>query len=155
MQRRLAGDEHAQVPSAFEQLGDGGTAGQDLLEVVEHEQRTPLAQPRREAGRQFAGVVSELERAGDGGQDAGGIADRRERDQERAAGQIVEQSAREGQREAGLTRPAGADQRHEPDPVPQQRLEVVEFAVAAHGFARRGRFVGRASAVCSGPNSVA
>ena len=132
VQRRLAGDEHAQVPSAFEQLGDGRTAGQDLLEVVEHEQRPPLAQPRREAGRQLAGVVSELERAGDGGQDAGGIADRRERDHERAAGQIVEQPAREGQREAGLTRPARADQRHEPDPVPEQRLEVVEFALAAH-----------------------
>jgi hypothetical protein len=94
VQRRLAGDEHAQVPSAFEQRGDGGTGGQDLLEVVEHEQRPPLAQPRREAGRQFAGLVSELERAGDGGQDAGGIADRRERDHERAAGQIVEQPAR-------------------------------------------------------------
>ena len=96
MQRRLTGDEHAQVPSGFEQLGDGRTAGQDLLEVVEHEQRPPLAQPRREAGRQLAGVVSELERAGDGGQGAGGIADRRERDHERAAGQIVEQPAREG-----------------------------------------------------------
>ena len=132
VQRRLAGDEHAQVWSAFEQLGDGGTAGQELLEVVEHEQRAPLAQPRREAGRQFAAAVCELERAGDGGQDAGGVADRRERDHERAAGQIVEQPAREREREARLARPARADQGHEPDPVPQQRLEMVELAFAAH-----------------------
>jgi hypothetical protein len=116
----------------FEQLGDGGTTGQDLLEVVEHEQRSPPAQPRREAGRQFAAAVCELERARNGRQDAGGIADRRERDHEGAAGQIVEQPPREREREARLTRPASARPASRTGPRPPAAPEMVELAVAAH-----------------------
>ena len=130
VQRRLAGDQDAQLRAALEQPGDRRASGQDLLEVVEDEQRGPAAEPRLDLRGELAGVVAEVERPCDRRQHARRIRDRREGDQERAAGQVVEQPPRDRQREARLAHAARADERHEARPVRKQRVQAVQVDVA-------------------------
>ena len=92
-----------------EQAADVGRRVEHLLEVVEHEQQRAV---RERAGQPVehaaVGAVGEPERAGERREDVPGVADRGERDEPRAVGELRRQPARELEREPRLADAARA-----------------------------------------------
>lgn len=100
------GGEHDDL--AHEELCDDRGDSRQLLEVVEHEQHTPRSEPADDVV-----VGLQPDRFGDGGPHGVGLAQRSERDEERAVTEFVREFSRGLQRQPCLARP--------PDPVRVRR----------------------------------
>ena len=89
VERRAAGDEERQAGCTREQLGEHRRRVEQLLEVVEHEQRPPAAQGGDQRFERSAfRPLDQAERAGDRGRDEVGVADRSELDEHHATGEL-------------------------------------------------------------------
>ena len=141
-QRRAAGHDDRQLGRRAQEVGDDRRPGDDLLEVVEHEQRAAVAEvlldpvDRGTLGREQA------ERRGDRGGDEVGVGDRRQRHEPRAVRVALDAVARQRQREPRLARPAGPGERQQARPV-EQRRRLVDLRAADEGGELRRQVVGR------------
>ena len=137
----LAGDaehgtarhEHGQPRCGGEQLREETGRGEQLLEVVQHEQDLRV----RERCRQRL-VLRQQQRLRDRPLDERGILDRCERREDGPVGELLPVPARGLERETRLADPARPGQRDQPDVVAaQRRPQLVELRIAADE--RRGR----------------
>ncbi len=140
-QRLAAGQQHPHLRTGAEQrideLGDGV---EQVLAVVEQQQRRPsgqrLRQPGQDVGRGASrrtveqGGLAQPERPGDGGGDVLAIGDCRQVDEPHPVGQLRLQRRADLDGEPGLARAARPDQRHEPGGA-QRGPDPGELAAAA------------------------
>ena len=132
-QRGAAGDEDTEVRARGQQTRDITSGRQEMLEVVEHEQRPRRDEATHHAVEQGAGGIGDAERLCNRGDHEARLGHGSELDEEDPVGERVKQAmTRCPQREPRLTRAADAGERHEPDVRPGHQLaEFVELIVAA------------------------
>ena len=125
-QRGPARHDDRQLWRRPQQVGDDRGARDDLLEVVEHQQRGAVLEVVLHAidGRPLRG--EQPDGRGDRRRHEVRIGHRRERHEPRAVGVPVDAVARERQRQPRLARAAGAGERQQPRPV-QQRHRAVDL----------------------------
>ena len=132
-QRLATGHEQLSARARSHERCDIAGGVDDLLEVVEHEQRPPVAEER---GRVALGA----DRARDRGEDERRIAKRRQVDEPDAVGERVPRLARRREREASLPDPAGTRERDDPRAViREQAPDVGELHLAPDEGVRRHR----------------
>jgi hypothetical protein len=132
-QRGAAGHEQLAARRRGEQPAQLGGGGEDLLEVVDHEQHL-LAGEQLGGGleRAVAAVLEGAQRLGEGGDDALGVADRRERDEAAAVFEARCGASGELEGEARLPDPARAREREQADVgVGEQGARRGEILLAA------------------------
>ena len=141
MQRLAAGREELHGARRRERLREQRGGVEHLLEVVDHEEELLLGEVRREL---LPGRLVDAERLRDLRQDELGIGDRRERHEEDAVREVLDQLGRRLQREPGLPGAARPGQRDRADVGPAQELDHLgDLAVAPderrrlHGQVRR------------------
>ena len=77
MQRRAAGDEHAQPGRGGQQLGHERRGFEKVFEVIQNQEQAPVAQPGREQRlRRLAAALREAKRLHERRGDDLGLADR-------------------------------------------------------------------------------
>ena len=150
---RPARDEHLDVRRGAQQVGDDRGGRDDLLEVVEDEQEALVAQPVGERIRRSAGRRSRRARptAGDPGRDEHRVADRLERHEEDAVGEVVRRTRRELRATAGScrSRPARSGSAAGSSPgAPAASSSSASRPMNVVSWV--GRLFGRASSVRSG-----
>ena len=125
VQRLTARHEHRQVRAGADRLCDVGGCIEQMLEVVEHEQQSLVADRRRER-------VLRAERLGGDGLDQRGIGERGERHPPDPVVVVVGGRCGRLQREPCLPASTRPGQRDEPDVgPPQQRRDLVDLTLAA------------------------
>ena len=135
VQRLAARDEHRQMRTGADRLGDAGGRVEQMLEVVQHEQQPLVAHRCRQR-------VLRAERLSGGGLDECGIGERGERHPPDPAVVVVRGRGGGLQREPRLAAPTRAGQRHQPDVgSPQQCGDLVDLPLAAEERRRRNRQV--------------
>ena len=118
-----ARDEQLQLRRGREQVGRRGRRLDEVLEVVEDEQEPLLGEEALEALGDGSGAgLAEPERLRDRGQDERGVGDRRERDEEDALREVLDQLGGGLEREPGLARAARAGERQQAHVVPPKPL---------------------------------
>ncbi len=118
-----AGDEELQLRRGREQLAERGCRLDEVLEVVEDEQQPLLGEEVLEAlSDRGRAALPESERLRDRGQDERGIGDRRQRDEEHALGEVLDELGGSLQREPGLARAARPGERQQTHVLPPQSL---------------------------------
>ena len=133
MQRLAARDEHGQLRTGGDRLGDAASRLEQMLEVVEHEQQ-PLVPDSRRQG------VLRTEGLGGGGLDEPRICERGERHPPDTVVVVVCGGSGPLQREPGLAASAGPGQRDQPDVgMPEQLGQLLELAGPADEPRRRRR----------------
>jgi hypothetical protein len=109
-----AGDEDFQQRTRREESGDDSRCLDHLLEIVEHEQRSLVAQDSLESTDQWrASRFRHPKRLGDHRRDEGWIADRGKLDKDEAVLKVIGHGVRCVQGEAGLPDAARAGERQE------------------------------------------
>ena len=125
-QRGTAGDDHRQLGRRAQEVGDDRRPGDDLLEVVEDEQRVAVAEVLLDAVDRRPLRREQAERAGDRGRHEVRVRHGRERHEPGAVRVPLDAVARQGQRQPRLAGPAGARERQEARPV-EERHGVVDL----------------------------
>ena len=129
-QRCAAGRDGLDRRRRGEDLADDAGAGQDLLEVVEHEEQRPIGEIVDESlARRPAGDVAQAERGDDRRSHEVRVADRVERDEPDAIGEGARRTPGKLDCEARLAGPAGSEEGDQAV-VGQQPLELGELALA-------------------------
>jgi hypothetical protein len=101
---------------SLDEAVDLGRGGEDLLEVVEHQQETPTSQAVDDwIEERPSGDISNADHLGDGRQDQCRIGDRRQIDEPGAVLEPMQQFDGHLEPDSGFTGPARAHQRHEAD----------------------------------------
>ena len=138
-----AGDDDLDRRGAAQELGDHRRRGEDLLEVVEDEQQALVGEPFGEGVVDRAcRALGDADRARDPRRDEHRVADRLERDEEHAVGEVVRGAGGQLQRQPGLARPARAGQRQETGRG-QQAGRLVQLRVPTDERRELGRQVVR------------
>ena len=133
--RRSARDEHPYLGAGAKDSAHDGSGGEEVLEVVQEEQKVPSAEEPRE-------VVGSPDRLGDlRGQELG-IRETRERYPEDAVIEPADELRSDLEREACLARAARACDGEEARPVREHRDELLELLLAADERDRDDRQVG-------------
>jgi hypothetical protein len=132
-QDSAAGDQRRQRWAGGQQTGDDGAGIQHLLEVVEHQQRSPLAQKARHSLFDAAALdIPHPKRLRDARRDERGVAHGGEGDEPDAVREGVGGRRGHRERQAGLADAAGAGQGQQAHVVAaQQRGGVGDLALAA------------------------
>ena len=112
-QALAAGGDHLQGGAGCQQVGHHGRGGQQVLEIVQHEQGLPAGEVLREAGRQGTGGLAQSQVAGDGVGRKGGITQRSERNEVHAAREPIQDPPGEGNGQPGLADAARAGEGQE------------------------------------------
>ncbi len=137
-ERGSASHEERQPGRRLEHLRDDRRRFDDLLEVVEHDERPAPGEALREALTQRTlSALAHAQRLGDRRHQEGVIADRVERDEERAVREILGKGVRSLDGQARLSGAARAGERDHTRVSPERRRHLVELAAApdhrAHG----------------------
>ncbi len=129
-ERLATGRDQAKRRSRRQQLGERpGGLGEELLEIVEDDVGSLVADARCDRGGTVAGGAQS---SGDQGHDKGRIADGGERHEDRAAVGLLGEEPGELDREAGLAGSAGADDReHARIAVEPERRSLEQLLLAA------------------------
>ena len=130
--------EERQPGRRLEHLRDDRRRFDDLLEVVEHDERPAPGEALGEAlAQRTLSALAHAQRLGDRRQQERVIADRVERDEERAVGEILGKGVRSLDGQARLSGAARAGERDHTRVSPERRRHLVELAAApdhrAHG----------------------
>ena len=147
-QRRAARGQDPDARGRGEQVADEGCSGEDLLEVVQHEQHPPLAQMLDHALGQVPLALAHVERLGDRRHEQLRARDRREADEQRAVAELGLELVRDRQPDSRLARASRAGEGDEPRAlVAEQRADRRELEPAADerrgGHRQRLRRAGR------------
>ena len=148
---RLAGDpeglaarhDQPELGGGSHELGDRtGNVGEEVLEVVQDDVRSFLADACTDCGGLVGGSAEQF---ADGGDDELRVGHRREWNEERASIRLVGEQASNLDREARLPRSAGADDRQDAGVTLEPRRNRVEQLTLAPEEPRRGRRQGYAT----------
>ena len=141
MERGAAGDQEPQARSCRDQTAQRFRSIQQMLEVVEEDQRLTAAQVRDE-------VVPGAELVRNARQHELGVAETCERHPEDAVGEALDQFGGDLERQPGLPRAAGAGDRHHLGAVLEQgrQLDRARDYGRARGWTRPAGSSGSASA---------
>ena len=127
-----------------QQVGHDRPGVEHLLEVVEHEQHPLAREPFGEdIGGRAPGRLGDPDRGGEARRHERRFADRLERHEEHAVGEVLRGVRRDLERQAGLAGPARAGQRDEPVGS-EEPARLLELALAADERRQLGREVVRA-----------
>jgi hypothetical protein len=140
VQRPPRRGQHHQPRCARQELIDHAGGGGQLLK---HQQHLPAGQePGHRSGSRA--LPAGVQAADDGLPHHLGVPDRGQRDGEHAVRERLLQRRGRGQRQPRLAGPAGAGQRHQPDPWPQHRgAQLLNIVIPADQGRRRHRQAGR------------
>jgi hypothetical protein len=145
VERRAARDQQLQPRGARAEPRDGGRRGEHLLEVVEDEQQLLVAQVAVERLEdRLPRLLAQADRPRDRRRDQLPVAHGRERDEEDAVRELLDDVGSELQREPRLPGAARARERQRPQAVRQQRRRLLELALTADQLVRLHGQVGRA-----------
>ena len=138
VERRAAGDEQRQAGCIREQPAEHRRCVEQVLEVVEHDERPPAAQRGDEDFQGSAvGPLDQAERADDRRRDEVGVADWGEVDEHHAARELCVETCRGLDREPRLARPGRSRQRQKTHVrFAQQRADLPLLPAPTH---ERGR----------------
>ena len=147
-QRRAARGQDPHAWGRGEEVADEGCSGEDLLEVVQHEQHPPLAQMLDHALGQVPLALAHVERLGDRRHQELRARDRREADEQRTVAELGLELVRDRQPDSRLARASRAGEGDEPRAlVAEQRADCRELEPAADerrgGHRQRLRRAGR------------
>ena len=131
MQDGAAGHDRLDVRRGAEQIGDDRSGRDDLLEIIEDEQKSFVAQPVGERlGDRSRAPLGDADGRGDPRRDQHRVTDGLERDEEDAVGEVVRSAGRQLQRQARLPGPARAGEGEQPGRG-EQSGRLGELGVAA------------------------
>ncbi len=135
-----AGDQYPQAGSGSDEVGHERGGGDDLLEVVEHQEQAPGPSPPREPRRQrFVPVLVDPDRLGDRRRHARRIGDRCQRHEDTSIGVGRRDLVGHLQREACLADATRSGQGDEPhDWIAQERNQFLDLSLPPDE--RRQRF---------------
>ena len=141
-ERGAARDEERQPGRGLEQLRDDRRRFDDLLEVVEHDERLAPGEALGEALTQRTlSALAHAQRLGDGRHQERFVADRVERDEERAVREVLGKGIRSLDGQARLAGAARAGQRDRTRVSFERRSHLVELPAAPHHRAHRNGHV--------------
>jgi hypothetical protein len=143
-QRRAAGRQHRQPRAARQQLGQPRGYARQMLQIVQHQQRPPLAQvPQQQLTRARPARLLQPQGPGDRRRHEPVVVQWGQVDEGRPVGVVGSRLAGDGQRQASLAYPARPGQRQQArrwDLPAQQRQRRLHLRFAAD---QRGRGLGQ------------
>src|SRR5258708_7443195 len=123
MEWGAGGYQNLQVRTTRQQVGDACRGGQEMLEVVEHEEERAAVQRFLQGFDQgLTDSLLDAARLGDGRDDQTRIGDGRERDENNPTGKLLDEVSRDLEAEAGLPNSARARQGDQANVGPSQRV---------------------------------
>ena len=134
-----AGREDAQVRAGRQEIGHERGSGEDVLEVIEDEQKCPAADRQWQQTCRIPRAIAHAKLASDGRRHEGRVGNRGQRHERDTIGNVVVHLPGNGDGQTRLADAAGAGQGHEPGlPVEEYVPDTVHVAVPAEEREERG-----------------